>query len=191
MTVSEGEPNGVSTRLLGRLSNPFHLIKTAAADDPNGWCVSIHYPLVIRSEKAGEWEVDSVIRGARRRSVPVSCPTMPKFFIKTYGCQMNERDSEQVAHSLIERGYEAVTLRSGGGRRAAKHLQRARHGGSKGAREDGDARADREAPAGGCLRLSWLHGAGAGRRIARRNCRMSTWWSERKNFIASPITWMS
>jgi len=33
-------------------------------------------------------------------------PLMPKFFIKTYGCQMNERDSEQVAHSLIERGYE-------------------------------------------------------------------------------------
>ncbi len=33
---------------------------------------------------------------------------MPKFFIKTYGCQMNERDSEQVAHSLIKRGYERV-----------------------------------------------------------------------------------
>ena len=33
-------------------------------------------------------------------------PAMPKFFIKTYGCQMNERDSEQVAHSLIARGYE-------------------------------------------------------------------------------------
>ena len=33
---------------------------------------------------------------------------MPKFFIKTYGCQMNERDSEQVAHSLAQRGYERV-----------------------------------------------------------------------------------
>jgi tRNA-2-methylthio-N6-dimethylallyladenosine synthase len=33
---------------------------------------------------------------------------MPKFFLKTYGCQMNERDSEQVAHSLIARGYERV-----------------------------------------------------------------------------------
>jgi len=33
---------------------------------------------------------------------------MPKFFIKTYGCQMNERDSEQVAHSLAARGYERV-----------------------------------------------------------------------------------
>ena len=33
---------------------------------------------------------------------------MPKFFIKTYGCQMNERDSEQVAQSLAQRGYERV-----------------------------------------------------------------------------------
>ncbi len=33
---------------------------------------------------------------------------MPKFFIKTYGCQMNERDSEQVARSLIDRGYEVA-----------------------------------------------------------------------------------
>ncbi len=37
-----------------------------------------------------------------------SAPPMPKFYIKTYGCQMNERDSEQVAHSLVERGYEPV-----------------------------------------------------------------------------------
>jgi tRNA-2-methylthio-N6-dimethylallyladenosine synthase len=39
-------------------------------------------------------------------------PRMPKFFIKTYGCQMNERDSEQVAHSLMARGYERVAKES-------------------------------------------------------------------------------
>ncbi|CAN5656902.1 tRNA (N6-isopentenyl adenosine(37)-C2)-methylthiotransferase MiaB [soil metagenome] len=37
---------------------------------------------------------------------------MPKFYIKTYGCQMNERDSEQVAHSLLERGYQQVAHES-------------------------------------------------------------------------------
>src|SRR5437764_10624485 len=44
------------------------------------------------------------------RALPciIFVPSMPKFFIKTYGCQMNERDSEQVAHSLIARGYERV-----------------------------------------------------------------------------------
>src|SRR3954471_2076421 len=31
---------------------------------------------------------------------------MPKVFLKTYGCQMNERDSKQVARMLVERGYE-------------------------------------------------------------------------------------
>jgi tRNA-2-methylthio-N6-dimethylallyladenosine synthase len=37
---------------------------------------------------------------------------MPKFFIKTYGCQMNERDSEQVAHSLVVRGYQRAAHES-------------------------------------------------------------------------------
>src|SRR6266849_5636596 len=30
---------------------------------------------------------------------------MPSFFIKTYGCQMNERDSEAVAAQLVAKGY--------------------------------------------------------------------------------------
>lgn len=34
---------------------------------------------------------------------------MPKVYLKTYGCQMNERDSEQVAQMLVARGYEMTT----------------------------------------------------------------------------------
>ena len=30
---------------------------------------------------------------------------MPSVFIKTYGCQMNERDSEAVAAQLMAKGY--------------------------------------------------------------------------------------
>ena len=33
---------------------------------------------------------------------------MNRVFIKTYGCQMNERDSEAVAFKLQERGYAIV-----------------------------------------------------------------------------------
>ena len=30
---------------------------------------------------------------------------MPSVYIKTYGCQMNERDSEAVAAQLVAKGY--------------------------------------------------------------------------------------
>lgn len=34
---------------------------------------------------------------------------MPSVFLKTFGCQMNERDSEQVARQLLDHGYERAT----------------------------------------------------------------------------------
>ena len=38
-------------------------------------------------------------------SVRARLTEMAKVYIKTYGCQMNARDSEQVARMLMERGH--------------------------------------------------------------------------------------
>src|SRR5436189_5689917 len=38
-------------------------------------------------------------------SANLTAGRMPSVFIKTYGCQMNERDSEQVASQLVAKGY--------------------------------------------------------------------------------------
>jgi tRNA-2-methylthio-N6-dimethylallyladenosine synthase len=38
---------------------------------------------------------------------------MPSVYIKTYGCQMNERDSEAVAAQLVARGYSLAPSESG------------------------------------------------------------------------------
>src|SRR5271163_3552666 len=37
---------------------------------------------------------------------------MPSVFIKTYGCQMNERDSEAVAAQLVAKGYSLARSES-------------------------------------------------------------------------------
>ncbi len=41
---------------------------------------------------------------------PFHTIAMPKVLLKTYGCQMNERDSEQVARDLVARGYELTDI---------------------------------------------------------------------------------
>ncbi len=41
----------------------------------------------------------------RPRHTLLICNIMPSVFIKTYGCQMNERDSEAVAAQLVAKGY--------------------------------------------------------------------------------------
>src|SRR6202049_3739378 len=37
-----------------------------------------------------------------------SAPTRGTFFLETFGCQMNDHDSEKVAGLLLSRGYEQV-----------------------------------------------------------------------------------
>jgi tRNA-2-methylthio-N6-dimethylallyladenosine synthase len=45
-----------------------------------------------------------------RLMFPLRSSAMARIYIKTYGCQMNERDSEQVAQMLVERGH-TITVR--------------------------------------------------------------------------------
>src|SRR5262245_63532046 len=50
------------------------------------------------------WSLKSFQLPASGVSSP-SAFTMPSVYIKTYGCQMNERDSEAVAAQLVAKGY--------------------------------------------------------------------------------------
>ena len=49
------------------------------------------------------------IRAFQPAQPSLACPVlfliMPSVYIKTYGCQMNERDSEAVAAQLVAKGY--------------------------------------------------------------------------------------
>ena len=55
-------------------------------------------------------EADSPIPPFQNPTTHITCcpEEMPRVFIKTYGCQMNERDSEAVAAQLAARGYTLV-----------------------------------------------------------------------------------
>src|SRR3974377_1485552 len=48
---------------------------------------------------------DFVLEKAWRSLHRCSERPMPSVYIKTYGCQMNERDSEAVAAQLVAKGY--------------------------------------------------------------------------------------
>ena len=127
----------------------------------------------------------------RKASVSVctdSAPPMPKFYIKTYGCQMNERDSEQVAHSLVARGYQPVANEEEADVVLLNTCSVRDMADQKALGKMGMLGRAREAPAGSRFRISRLHGAGARRVACSKVCRISTSSSARKNFIASRIT---
>src|SRR6185369_1397537 len=92
--------------VFGRIAQLLHLVETAATDNANRRNVFIH----ARRDLIPNGHVEKPIMCPWRmwRHYVLFPSFMPKFFIKTYGCQMNERDSEQVAHSLIAHGYERV-----------------------------------------------------------------------------------
>ena len=101
------------------------------------------------------------IRGLCR----IFAPAMPKFFIKTYGCQMNERDSEQVAHSLIARGYEATANEAEADVVLLNTCSVRDMADQKALGKMGMLGHLAKAAAGSGVRFSWLHGAGARRRV--------------------------
>ena len=47
----------------------------------------------------------STVEQCQRPTFRQPSPRMPKVYVKTYGCQMNERDSDQVAKMFSEGGY--------------------------------------------------------------------------------------
>ena len=115
---------------------------------------------------------------------------MPKVYIKTYGCQMNERDSEQVAQMFVEGGYTLTRRRE---RTPMSILintcSRARPGRAEGARQDGhDGQVPRRRS-----RTSSSASWAAWRRAAARNSssasRTSTSSSARRNTTGSSTTW--
>ena len=116
-------------------------------------------------------------------------PAMPKFYIKTYGCQMNERDTEQVAHrsgpgyALVANEAEAdvVLLNTCSVRDMADQKALGKMGML--------GRMAKERPQS--CSVSLVHGPGRGESLVLRFCRMSISWSARKSFIASRITWRS
>ena len=79
---------------------------------------------------------------------------MPKLYIKTYGCQMNERDSEQVARMFVQKGYTMTDCED----EADVILFNPGAGGTKGAGENGASGQAAAAPSACSVRHDGLHG---------------------------------
>ena len=58
--------------------------------------------------KTAEDALDTARRLVRNRSCQAGRPLTAN--VKTFGCQMNERDSEKIRGILLEAGYEPVTV---------------------------------------------------------------------------------
>ena len=114
---------------------------------------------------------------------------MPSVFIKTYGCQMNERDSEAVAAQLVARGYSLAkgeadadvillntcSVRDYAEQKAVGKMQNI-------AAEVRKNRPEVVLGFMGCM-------AKAAAVNSSINCRMLTWSSARKNSTARLNTW--
>ena len=118
-----------------RNSLAFVLARPASAGPPVG------RPLAWRGGQG--WLAPSTIGGpggraaARHRGSklidPALNPGMPRVYLKTFGCQMNEYDSARMADVLRESGgYEPTEVARGGGPAAAQHLLGAREGAGEG-----------------------------------------------------------
>src|SRR5262250_3681666 len=62
-------------------------------------------------QKAFDIRLDSLLAGNSAAAEPefvTGAPYRGTFYLETFGCQMNEHDSEKVAGVLLARGYKQV-----------------------------------------------------------------------------------
>ncbi len=67
-------------------------------------------------------EAKSTVPSAALRTVKSVCAT-GTFYLETFGCQMNDHDSEKVAGVLLARGYRQVEIAGCGQRDFVQHVQ--------------------------------------------------------------------
>jgi tRNA-2-methylthio-N6-dimethylallyladenosine synthase len=116
---------------------------------------------------------------------------MPSVFIKTYGCQMNERDSEAVAAQLVAKGYRLAAVSEDAADVVLLNTCSVRDIAEQQSHRQ-DARPRRPGPASPQTRshprLPRVHGAKPRQGTHPTACRTWTSSSARRSFIARRIT---